>query len=253
MNHMGLVLSIGITLLISGCQTFKQPEQPSADSSNPISTFLPIDPIAYAEFFGEEPGYFHLDDNTNSLSRDEELYIYPNEAVQVRILKFDTSGGVSTPFGGSSVKGGVYEVIVDYVKYRTDRGADNMVYQSGVGLRMRANISTYEADVNLSSLYGIGAAARAGQLSGTLRFETIGISGPQVSSLIPLPSEISVESIQMAMQAAAAIKSNLYDEDNVRIYPQVFGEKPLPPVAVYPVADLATETEDMTDEPNATE
>jgi hypothetical protein len=80
----------------------------------------------------------------------------------------------------------------------------------------------------VSSLFGIGLAAKSGKVSGTLRFETIGIGGKQISPLIPLPSEISVESIQAAMQAAAAIKSNLYDSENVSIQPQVFAYKPLP-------------------------
>ena len=48
------------------------------------------------------------------------------------------------------------------------------------------------------------------------------MSGRDVSPLIPLPSQISVESIQAALQSAAAIKAKLYD-DGVEIVPQVFG------------------------------
>jgi hypothetical protein len=63
------------------------------------------------------------------------------------------------------------------------------------------------------------------QLSGTLRFETIGISGKMISSLIPLPSEISIQSISGAMQAAASIKTNMYDDTQVQISPQIFAFK----------------------------
>lgn len=185
-----------------------------------------MDPIAIEEFWGPEDAlkYYELD-GKEGVSRMEELFMFPNEAVHISVLQYSKEGGLTVPTVTVSAKGSSYRVIVDYAKYRIDSTNDK-IYQSGIGIRMTAEITTSEANINISSLYGLGIAAKAGKLSGTLSFQTIGISGKQISSLVPLPSEISVESIQTAMQAAAAIKSNIYGvEDDVAIFPQVFAYK----------------------------
>ncbi len=193
----------------------------------PSDVFVPIEPYPYDEFWNEEMEYFDLDGDGN-VNREEELFSFPNEAVQVRILKFDRSGSVSAPVVGLSAAGGSYEVIVDYAKYRTDRDSEGYVYQSGVGIRIRANIVTFDANIDVSSLFGIAAAAEANRLAGTLRFETIGISGRHTTALIPIPSEVSITSVQNALQAAVAIKAAMYDPNEVQIYPQVFAYRNAP-------------------------
>jgi hypothetical protein len=189
--------------------------------------FLAMDPVAFEEFFAEDEVEFYALDDDDAVSREELLYVFPNEAVQVRVARVSAEGKLSLPMASLSAAGQHYEVVVDYAKYRTDRTMDGFVYQSGVGIRIRANVKSFEAGVDISNLFGLGAAAKAGRLSGSLRFETIGIGGKAISTLIPLPTEISVESIQLALQAAAAIKSNIYDEEDVSVYPQVFAYKPL--------------------------
>ena len=223
--YFGLLFTI-----LSGCQLFNggtPTDWPEAKLSDKQHTqFIPIDPIAYEEYFEEELEYYDLDDN-NEITRDEELLMFANESVQIRVKQFDAAGNVSFPIAAISMSGGHYEVYVDYAKYRTDR-TDEYIIQSGIGIRMKANIFTLESGLDVSNLYGIAAAAEQKKLSGTLRFETIGIGGKQISTLIPLPSEISMQSIMNSMQAAAAIKSNLYDIENVKIYPQVFAYKKMP-------------------------
>lgn len=224
---------IFIALLISACPSMPTDPHGSVQrphdgriivaTAAPSDLFVPMEPIAYDEFFEEELTYFDEDED-GDISRDEELFSFPNEAVQVRIMQFDAKGKASFAVAAVSVAGGHYQVIVDYSKFRMDLG-ENFVYQSGVGFRMRANIVTFEAGIDISSLFGLGFAAQQKKLSGTLRFETIGISGRHVSSMLPLPSEISVQSIQTAMQAGAAIKASLYDEEQTQIYPQVFAFK----------------------------
>ena len=191
-------------------------------SAAPFDLFVPIEPITYVDWF--EPPWEDLDGD-GEFSTEERLYAFPNEAVQVRIKKFDANGSVTFPIVGVSVAGGNYQIVVDYAKYRTDRADDGYIYQSGVGIRLRANIVTRSAGIDISSLFGVALAAQTDQLTGTLRFETIGISGKLTSSLIPLPSEISIESISSAMQAAAAMKSNMYDDAEIQVVPQIFAFK----------------------------
>jgi hypothetical protein len=91
----------------------------------------------------------------------------------------------------------------------------------GVGFRIQASVQVLKGNVQLS-LFGLGAAAGAGQVVGTMVIQTLGVFGAPISPLIPLPTDISQSSIQTAMQSLAAIKAKLYDPD-VNIRPQVIG------------------------------
>lgn len=52
--------------------------------------------------------------------------------------------------------------------------------------------------------------------------QTLGISGKQISSAIPIPDKINESTIQNAITALATIKSKLYDSET-NIKPQVVG------------------------------
>lgn len=91
----------------------------------------------------------------------------------------------------------------------------------GVGFRLQASVQVLKGNVQLT-LFGLGAAASAGQVAGTMVIQTLGVFGAPVSPLIPLPTDIGESSIQTAMQSLAAIKAKLYDS-NVNIRPQVVG------------------------------
>jgi hypothetical protein len=91
----------------------------------------------------------------------------------------------------------------------------------GVGLRMTATVFVKEAGVDLSSLYGLGAAAEQKKISGSLLVETLGVTGPDISPLLPWPSEINVSSIQNAIQSIATVKAKMYEEKGVYIKPQI--------------------------------
>lgn len=216
-------------LVLTSCGSAQQSAQLPTD---PTGSFRPIDPVDVNDYWDER---WDMDaDKDGKISIQELFGNFPNEAVRVSVRNIDSSGEMQGYGASSSVKGGRYEVTVDYVKYRTDPHLtgekQGLIVQSGVGIRLRARITTFEAGLNITSLFGIGAAAKSGQLTGTLEFETIGIGGKAISPLVPLPSEISMESIQNAMQAAAAIKASMYSgEDDVKIVAQVFGEKSADP------------------------
>lgn len=92
----------------------------------------------------------------------------------------------------------------------------------GVGVRLRARVTTKSADVNITSLSGIQAGVEAKKLTGTLTVQTLGLSGRTISSAIPLPSEINQTTIQNALMAMATIKGLMYDKDVV-ISPSAVG------------------------------
>ncbi|WP_052483784.1 hypothetical protein [Flavobacterium sp. MEB061] len=94
----------------------------------------------------------------------------------------------------------------------------------GVGLRIQANITVLKDSVgiNLGSLYNLGVAASQNKINGTLIIQTLGISGKQISSAIPIPDKINESTIQNAIISLATIKSKLYDNDT-RIKAHVVG------------------------------
>ncbi|GGK58995.1 hypothetical protein ACD591_16375 [Rufibacter glacialis] len=92
----------------------------------------------------------------------------------------------------------------------------------GVGIRLTANIRVNEGEVDLGNLFALGAAASAKQITGTLVVQTLGISGEDISPLIPMPSEINMTTVQNAIMSMATIKSKIYDS-NTRITPRVVG------------------------------
>jgi hypothetical protein len=52
--------------------------------------------------------------------------------------------------------------------------------------------------------------------------QTLGVTGREITGLMPIISDISVASIQSAVQSVAAIKAKLY-EDSTVAYPKIVG------------------------------
>lgn len=92
----------------------------------------------------------------------------------------------------------------------------------GVGLRLTADITVLKGKVNLASLGAIAAGVEAGRVSGSLVVQTLGVSGQQVTSALPLPSEINQTTVQAAILAMGSIKAVLFDP-KTRITPRVTG------------------------------
>ncbi|CAL67607.1 hypothetical protein [Christiangramia forsetii] len=163
------------------------------------------------------------------LNSEETLGFLNNETVLVSIGQITSEGEINyIPFTMSK-KNTSYKVTMDYMKYATlgqeDEKNNFIGYKRvGVGLRLISLITTAEAGINISDLYSIGLAAKSGKLSGTLIIEIIGIKSKDVTTLLPLPSEINQTTIQNAMQALATIKSKIYDSET-RLYPQVMAIK----------------------------
>jgi hypothetical protein len=93
---------------------------------------------------------------------------------------------------------------------------------TGIGLRITAEVTLADGDVNLGSLFAIGAAAEAKKLRGSLIVQSMGIGGPEISAAIPMPSEINQTTIANAIMALATIKSKIHSAGTT-IEPRVLG------------------------------
>jgi len=195
--------------------------------------FVPISPIDYEaqviviDTMGK---YDTLSVKELAFYQDRILKFLPNEAVYISITKINTDGKVAYGPATATASKGVYTVTLDYAKFTTLKVYDDSgescdgFAKVGVGLRITANIETKKRNLDIGSLFGLGFAAKNNQLKGTLSLDVIGLESPDITSLIPLPSEISPSSIQNVLQAISTIKSKIYD-DKTRLYPQIISVK----------------------------
>lgn len=195
--------------------------------------FIPIPPIEYEAEVIVVNGLGEYDTiNVKRLSfyKHRILQFLPNEAVYVTITKIDTEGSISYGPASVSVSKGQYTVTLDYAKFTTLKVYDGTsescdgFAKVGVGLRVTANIKTNKSNLDIGNLFGLGLAAKREKLLGTLSVDVIGLESPEITTIIPLPSEISPSSIQTVLQAIATIKSKIYDE-STRLYPQIVSIK----------------------------
>jgi hypothetical protein len=99
-----------------------------------------------------------------------------------------------------------------------------------VGVRVVAKLTTTKADIDIGSIFAIGLAAKAGYLKGQIEVLKIGIDSPELSLILPPPAEINDTSLQDALQAVAAIRAKLYDQ-NTKIRPYVLAVETKQPQA----------------------
>jgi len=191
--------------------------------------FVPVDPIEYNEKVEIVENGKIISKEIKILTSEEIFQFLNNETVLVSIGQVNAEGGISYLPITISAKHSSYKVTMDYMKFATLPQADEIgnfigFNRVGVGLRLITLLTTSEAGINIGDLSSIGLAAKLGKVKGTLMIEVVGIKSKEVTTLLPLPSEINQTTIQNAMQALATIKSKIYDNET-KLYPQVMAIK----------------------------
>jgi hypothetical protein len=225
-------ISFLLTILIiafSGCNPSKKMQ--SGKTYENFRGFEPIDPMEYAQEIGTVVNGKTVYKSPWLLTKDEILSFLVNETVIVSVGQFNSDGQLGYGTASFSMKNSNYQVTMDYMKFATSAESFDTVSNTiagytrvGVGLRIIANITSFEAGINLGDLFAIGLAAKANKISGTLMLEVIGIKSKDITNVLPLPSEINQSTIQSAMQAMATIKSKIY-EQGTDLYPQIMAIK----------------------------
>jgi hypothetical protein len=234
------------TAAFSGCLSdAPNPIDPDRYASGTSYTYQPLNPttvwIRDPDPDEVEDGYLDADETSYdfnlALLRDLDT-----ETVRIALDTLDGSVDLSGSIVGTSVKGHSYVLIVDYIKYITSSKELAVSYTSadargreeeksfkgtvpmytGIGLRIRAEFKAYESGLDLSGLPALAVAVSGEGISGRLTIQTLGITGPEVTGLLPLISDISVTSIQNAVQAVGAIKAKIYEESTT-VYPKIVG------------------------------
>jgi len=93
----------------------------------------------------------------------------------------------------------------------------------GLGLRVTADVVSSKADLSISSIASVGTEG----LSGGLTMQTIGVTGSQVSNILPIPSGIDKSTVQNTLLALgtsrALIYTNAQDKTKINLIPRVVG------------------------------
>lgn len=171
------------------------------------SSYFPIEPIDGKGLCGEDNG---------------SLTIFPNQAVRLSDIE------------SSERNKGYRYVVFDYVNYcpvSVNEVSDKILPRNyrrmgtlalvGVGIRISVK---FTADGNIplpNNLGQIGVYADEGKINGTIQLSTIGISGEKVSSVLPMPAEISSSRIQELPSSIDAINEYVFDNE-VTISPRIF-------------------------------
>lgn len=228
---MRLLLAMLISLLLTGCATTIPLPDTVGDPKNASSFgYHPLDPLP-----------IRLSKTTS-----KPLEALPDETIRLAVGSVSGDGGISFGPAKMGVEGKNYVVVLDYIKFGTDSlpvvvsARDALGNRSasvaasateanaivpvyiGVGLRLTANVYVKKGNVDLGSLFALGVAAKSEKVSGTLVIQTLGVSGPEISGLIPMPGEISESTIQNAILSLASIKAKMYDP-KTDISPRVVG------------------------------
>ncbi|MFT7900787.1 hypothetical protein VBY74_12490 [Tenacibaculum ascidiaceicola] len=157
-------------------------------------------------------------------SREEKLGFLKNQGTLISIIETTVKGDINFGPAKASTKNSSYRVVMDYAKYKVHRTTSGDA-KIGIGLRMVAQVTTTENDINLGDLFAIGLAAQANHLHGTLSLDVIGMDSKEITYLLPFQSEINKTTIQNAMQALATIKTEIYN-DSTKVYPHILSVKP---------------------------
>lgn len=176
----------------------------------PDAEYLPIDPVPAPILSrdGEPPSLWSgktTQDAYNALSISDSY---------TAVYKLEQSGSLTYLAGSATVSKGTYRVIIDYLRWLPQQVAFDgatVPARVGVGLRLDAEIVSTSANVDLGSIFKIGAAVSNQQARGTMTVTAIGVNSPDIINLFPTPAKIDDTAIQKALEALAAIQIKMAD------------------------------------------
>jgi len=245
-NFKFLILLCALSL---ACNNGKLPSTLGDPENSAPYGYQPLDPLPITGIFlkNDSSAYGSLDIKTRVMRA------LPCETVRLAEGKIETNGSIKFGTTKTGYAGSDYQIIIDYIKYdtksvalkiipnsSTDKNSSDLNFEPfesfydsslpdavvpvyiGIGLRLTATINVKSGNIDLGNLFGLGVAAEAKKITGSLTIQTLGISGPNISPLIPIPSEINTTTIENAISALSSIKAKMFEPD-VQVNPGVIG------------------------------
>lgn len=241
------VQTVAMTLAVSmsACAMKQASLKPISDEYASASVFA-YQPMNPATVWVADAPCLAKDDSRADITspefKDALLRDLDTETIRIALSKVNADASATIAVVGASVKNESYVLIVDYIKYFAHNKAidttpkagqpalaatskpyiGHVPIYEGIGVRIRAEYKALQGGLTISGLPALSIAANANQISGRLTVQTLGVTGKDITALMPIISDISVASIQSAVQAMAAIKAKLYDPSTIA-YPKIVG------------------------------
>jgi len=179
---------------------------------------LPISPVPSERVTFLDDAGTQRSEGWAQLTKAEILGLLPNQECLSSTTQLDATGGATFLSAGITAEAGEYTSTLDYALFRVEPitpglTASNRSGQAHVGvtIRIKADVMTTKAGVNLGSLMAIGAAAQEQSASGRLQVFVIGVDSADIVQLFPTPTVIDQTSIQKTLEAVASIKAKIAD------------------------------------------
>lgn len=231
---MHLIIAVFMSMLLIGCSTLSGTASSSDErASVPYAGYIAINPIALSNTAITERSPAEITAFNKSNAPSPNLEPLVNNAARVTLRQVSSSGKISYLVSAVTTENFTYYSTIDYIKYCSvpipltiNKGSVThhvtIGAAVGVGLRAEATFCSRKDGVSIADLVNIGISAQNNKLSGTMSFQTMGIENKAISDALPIPSELSLSTVQQSLQTMATVKANIYDHDT-RVIPQIVG------------------------------
>jgi hypothetical protein len=242
------LLVLACFVISAGCVQLKKPLDPIDPGMYASGASYKYQPLNPTTVWIRDPSHWEI--LQGYMDADETSYEFnkallrdlDTETVRISLNRMDWDVSLKSTVVGASQRGESYVLVVDYIKYITSKKEVEVKYDildcdkevftmffngtvpmyTGIGMRVRAEFKANKTGLDISGLPALAVAANTNGISGSLTVQTLGITGSEVTALMPIISDISVTSIQSAVQAVAAIKAKIY-ERSTNVSPKIVG------------------------------
>jgi hypothetical protein len=151
--------------------------------------------------------------------------IYMNNTyAKTRFLTMDVQGNVKAFSGTASVDAQIKKIIIQIDSGRY-RNADYENHQRKIGYLFRINIElkSFGSNIDVSSLFAIGVAAKAKALDGQIEVQVLGVAGKPLDDYNVMLTSLSEDSLMKAIENTAILKSKISSGElmiNPELYPE---------------------------------
>lgn len=159
--------------------------------------------------------------NSNQINLPTELSELDRETVDIIDLSVDTALALRIPFGATDNKLSRRVYIQEYKKYKEITQGNDSIH-CGISIRWIVNIKKLNSSADISSLPMVTASAQFNNLSASVRFEVVGISSSEITSLLPTNVDLKADTYVELKNAFEKIKGKIWDNATT-ITPSVLG------------------------------
>jgi hypothetical protein len=228
-------------LVLCGCAS-TEPFNPALVRAPMIPAAVPM-PIRTLEVYDPAQGK-RVNKDVLSLKAAEIRGRLTSTATFITVEKRDSSGKLTYLGAGGEVSGGEYRVTFDYTNFTNQditftNSETPAIGRIGVGLRIVAELQTSGRKVDLGGLIPLGIAAQDNKVRGHLQFLVYGMSNDKVALAAPSQAILSVDAIQKAFEAAAAVRV-LFGLDDTKLEPYLIGVSDVRPELAAQALNAAT-------------